>query len=125
RYTVIGYPDVFNELKPDDILAYYLEKYVPNNVFYVVAGDVKEPDVVAQIRAAYAKSRARPLPPMVLPDEPTQTAPREIVEEAKIEIGYFHFAWHIPELRHPDVPILDTLAALLGHGRSCRLFQAV
>ena len=125
RFTVIGYPDIFNELKPEDIAAYYREKYAPNNVFYVVAGDVTEAAVVAQIRQAYANGRARPMPPMVLPEEPRQTAPREIIEEAPIEIGYFHFAWHIPELRHPDVPILDVLAALLGHGRSSRLYQSV
>src|SRR5438477_4405507 len=125
RFTVIGYPDIFHELKPEDIHSYYREKYAPNNVFYVVAGDVTESQVIAQIREAYAKSRARPSPPLVLPDEPKQTAPREIIEEAPIEIGYFHFAWHIPELRHPDVPILDVLAALLGHGRSSRLFQEV
>src|SRR5262245_55220170 len=44
RFTVIGYPDIFNQLKPEDILAYYQEKYAPNNVFYVVAGDVKNED---------------------------------------------------------------------------------
>jgi len=60
-----------------------------------------------------------------LPEEPKQTAPREIVEEAAIEIGHAHFAWHIPELRHPDVPALDVLAVLLGHGRSSRLYQEV
>src|SRR5690349_14961272 len=53
RLTVIGYPDIFNELKPEDIHNYYREKYSPNNVFYVVAGDVKSDDVVAQIREAY------------------------------------------------------------------------
>src|SRR5512135_640616 len=67
RFTVIGYPDVFNELKPDDIVAYYHEKYAPNNVFYVVVGDVKCGDVVAQIRDAYAQSRAKAIPAMVLP----------------------------------------------------------
>jgi len=125
RFTVIGYPDIFNELKPDDIRGYYHEKYAPNNVFYVVVGDMKNDDVVAQIRAAYEKSKARPLPPIVLPEEPKQTAPREIVEEAPIELGHFHFAWHIPEIRHPDVPVLDVLAVLLGHGRSSRLYQEV
>ncbi len=125
RFTVIGYPDIFNELDPADILAYYREKYAPNNLFYVVAGDVKPEEVVAQIREATAKSKARPLPPAVLPEEPRQTAPREIIEEAPIELGYFHFAWHIPELRHPDVPVLDVLAVLLGSGRSSRLYQAV
>ena len=125
RFTVIGYPDIFNELKPDDIHGYYREKYAPNNVFYVVVGDVKNDKVVAQIRNAYINSKARPLPPIVLPEEPRQTAPRQIVEEAPIELGYLHFAWHIPELRHPDVPIFDVLAVLLGSGRSSRLYQEI
>src|SRR5512147_2630330 len=66
RFTVIGYPDIFNELKPDDILGYYREHYAPNNVFYVVTGDVSPDEVLAQIREAYAKGKARPLPPVVL-----------------------------------------------------------
>jgi zinc protease len=125
RFTIIGYPDIFNEVKPDDIRGYYHEKYAPNNVFYVVAGDVTNADVVAQIREACAKTKSRAMPSMVLPGEPKQTAPREIIEEAPIELGHFHFAWHIPELSHPDVPVLDVLAVLLGSGRSSRLFQHV
>src|SRR5678815_4572179 len=114
-----------DRLKADDIRAYYSEKYAPNNVFYSVAGDVKHEEVVAQIREAYAKAKAKALPPVVLPPEPRQTAPREVIEEAAIELGHFHFAWHIPELRHPDVPALDVLAVLLGNGRSSRLYREV
>lgn len=125
RYTVIGYPDIFHEVKPDDIRNYYLEKYVPNNVFFMIVGDVKQEEVVRQITAAYATAKARALPPTVLPEEPRQTAPREIIEEASIELGHLHFAWHIPELRHPDVPALDVLAVLLGSGRSSRLYREV
>src|ERR1035437_3499555 len=125
RFTVIGYPDIFNELNPEDILAYYREKYAPNNLFFVVAGDVKHDDVAAQIRAAFAKAKARARPPAVLLAEPKQTAPREVIEEAPIELGYFYLAWHIPELSHADVPVLDVLAVLLGSGRSSRLYQAV
>ena len=65
------------------------------------------------------------LPPLVLPREPRQTAPREIIEEAPIQLGYFHLAWHIPDIRHPDTPALDILASLLGNGRSSRLFREV
>jgi zinc protease len=125
RFTIIGYPDIFNEVKPDDIRNYYTEKYAPNNVFYVVAGDVKNDEVVAQIKTAYAKSKSKAMPPVVLPLEPKQTASREIIEEAPVELGHVHFAWHIPELRHADVPALDVLAVLLGSGRSSRLFQQV
>jgi zinc protease len=125
RFTIIGYPDIFNEVKPDDIRNYYTEKYAPNNVFYVVAGDVKNDEVVAQIKTAYAKSKSKAMPPLVLPLEPKQTAAREIIEESSVELGHVHFAWHIPELRHVDVPVLDVLAVLLGSGRSSRLFQQV
>src|SRR5580700_5675997 len=125
RFTIIGYPDIYNELQAEDIVAYYRERYAPNNVFFVVVGDIKSADVVAQIRAAYAKAKARAIPPGVLPEEPKQTAPREIIEEAPIELGHMYISWHIPELRHPDVPILDVLAVVLGSGRSSRLYQEV
>ena len=52
-------PDIFNELKPDDIRGYYPEKYAPNNVFYVVAGDVKNDEVVAQIKSLREKPKTR------------------------------------------------------------------
>src|SRR5450759_375699 len=74
RFTIIGYPDIFNEVKTDDIRSYYTEKYAPNNFFYVVAGDVKNDDVVAQIKKAYASTKARAMSPFVLPVEPQQTA---------------------------------------------------
>ena len=125
RFTIIGYPDIFNEVKPDDIRNYYTEKYAPNNVFFVVAGDVKNDGVVAQIKTAYAQAKSQAMPPVVLPLEPKQTGERTLIEESAIELGHVHFAWHIPELRHADVAALDVLAVLLGSGRSSRLFQQV
>ncbi|MCU0788878.1 MAG: insulinase family protein, partial [Verrucomicrobia bacterium] len=125
RFPIIGILDIFNELRAEDIRGYYQAQYVPNNTFFIVAGDVNSCEVVAQIRDAYRNSRNRALPPVVLPREPRQTAAREIIEEAPIELGHFHIAWHIPDLRHPDVPMLDVLALLLGGGRSSRLFQQV
>ncbi len=125
RFTIIGYPDIYNELQAEDIVTYYRERYAPNNVFYVVVGDVKADEVVEQIRSAYSKAKAKAIPPMVLPQEPEQTAPREMIEEAPIELGHSHISWHIPELRHADVPILDVLAVVLGSGRSSRLYQEI
>jgi zinc protease len=125
RFTIIGYPDIFNDLKREDIFNYYREKYAPNNVFFVVTGDIKAAEVEVQIREAFAASKARPMPAAVLPEEPVQMAAREIIEEAPIELGHLHYSWHIPDLRHPDVPVLDVLATLLGGGRSSRLYQQV
>ncbi len=125
RFTIIGYPDIFNTLQPADILAYYMDRYVPNNIFFVVTGDMKSDEVIDRIRQAFAQNKSKALQSFVLPPEPRQTSPREVIEEAPIELGYFHFAWHIPDIRHPDAPALDILASLLGSGRSSRLFREV
>src|SRR5215471_2859384 len=81
RYTVIGYPDIFNEVRREDLVAFYREKYAPNNVFFVVVGDLKAEAVETQIRKAFEGARAQPLPPVVLPQEPKQAGQREIIEE--------------------------------------------
>lgn len=125
RFTVIGYPDIFNEVQRDDVFAYYREKYAPNNIFFVVVGDIRAKTVEAQIRKAFEGRKAKPLPPVVLPEEPKQAGQREMIEEAPIELGHFHIAWHIPDLRNPDIPALDVLATLLGAGHSARLYQEI
>lgn len=125
RYPIIGYPDIFGRLQREDIVAYYQEQYATTNQFLVIVGDFDADGVLAQVAAACSQARSRPLPPVVLPEEPRQTGPREVIEEAPVELGRAHFSWHMPELRHPDVPVLDVVATLLGGGRSSRLFQAV
>lgn len=125
RFPIIGYLDIFNELKPEDIRGYYHERYAPNNVFYVVVGDVNAAEVVTQIKTAWAGTKARPLPDIVLPVEPRQIAERVITEEATVELAHAHMSWHIPEVRHADVPLLDVLSTVLGAGRSSRLYREV
>jgi len=125
RYPIIGRRDLFDQLQPEDIRAYYDERYVPNNTFFVIAGDICVPEVVEQIRKAYQGRSARPLPPIYIPAEPRQTSSRLVVEEAAVALGHVHYSWHIPDVRHPDIPALDVLATLLGGGRSSRLYQQV
>src|SRR5439155_1726190 len=57
RYTVIGYPDIYNEVQREDIFAYYHEKYAPNNLFIIIIGDIKAREVEAQVRSAFASAR--------------------------------------------------------------------
>lgn len=125
RFTVIGYPDIFNDLQREDIFNYYREKYAPNNLFFVVVGDINADEVEEQIRTAFGKAKARPMPSFELADELQQIAPREVIEEGTVELAHMHCSWHIPDVRHPDMPLIDVLATLLGNGRSSRLYQQV
>ncbi|MDB4459062.1 insulinase family protein [bacterium] len=125
QFTIIGYKDIFNTLSREDLLNYYHRQYTPGNCFFVVAGDVKTDDVIAQIAEGYKDVKSRPVPAAFLCEEPAQMAPRELIEEAPIEVEHFHFSWHIPDLRHPDTAALDVLSLILGGGRSSRLYKEV
>lgn len=125
RYPVIGLLDLFNRITRDDLLAYYHSHYAPNNCFIVVVGNVQADAVLEQVRKAYAGTQARTVPVNYLVPEPRQMSPRQELELAPVEHAHFHLSWHIPDLTHPDVPVLDVLSTLLGGGRSSRLYQAV
>ena len=123
QHPIIGHLDVFNTLQRDDLMGYYRARYVPNNMFFVIVGDIDAEEVRAQILALFAQHPRAPLPPIYLPTEPPQLGRRESHIEFETELTRLHLAWHVPEISHPDIPALDILAMILGSGRSSRLYK--
>ena len=123
RHPVIGYLDVFDALTRDDLLAYYRARYVPNNTFYVIVGAVSTAEVRDQLSAHYAGSPRQALAPIFIPPEPGQLGRREAHREFPTELTRQHLVWHVPPVTHADVPALDITAAILGGGRSSRLYR--
>ncbi len=121
RHPVIGHLDIFNRLTRDDLAAYHRARYVPDNMFLVVTGDV-DPSAVFDLAAEWfgtAERRARPA--LFIPREPPQIGRREAHEEFETELGRCSLVWHIPPVTHPDTAALDVLATVLGGGRSAPL----
>ena len=123
QHPIIGHLDVFNGLHRDEVMAYYEARYAPNNMFFVVAGDVNPEAVHAQLTALFAEHPRRSVTPVYLPKEPAQLGRRDSHVEFATELTRFNLAWHVPALIHPDVPALDVLAAVLGNGRSSRFYK--
>jgi zinc protease len=122
RHPVIGHLDTFNQLTHDDLASYYRTRYAPNNVFFVVVGDVKAVEVEAQLAAHFTAPR-RALPDEFIPAEPQQLGRRDAHREFPTELTRLHLAWHVPDVTHADIPALDVAAVALGGGRSSRLYQ--
>ncbi len=125
RLPVIGQLDVFNQLTSDDVMQYYRARYVPNNLTFIVVGDVNADAVNKQLENFFKDHPARSLRPVFIPGEPPQLGRREVHEEFVTELTRLSLAWHIPEITHPDVPTLDLLSTILGDGRSSRLYRRV
>jgi zinc protease len=125
RLPVIGQLDVYNQLTRDQVVQYYRARYVPNNLTFVVVGDVNADAVYQQLADFFKDHPAKSLQPVFIPSEPPQLGRREMHQDFVTELTRLSLAWHIPEITHPDVPALDLLSTILGDGRSSRLYRRV
>ncbi|MCX6939058.1 MAG: pitrilysin family protein [Verrucomicrobia bacterium] len=123
REPVIGHRDVFSAVSREELLAYYRERYAPNNLVVVIAGDISAGAARASVEKHFGGAARRRLAPVFQPAEPVQLAPRTRRETAEVEQSRGAIAWPSVALTHPDAPLLDLLAVVIGHGDSSPLWQ--
>jgi zinc protease len=125
HWPTIGWmPDILG-FTPEDCERFYRTYYAPNNAFLVVVGDVREIDVLREVRDAYGKLPAAVIPPEDCEAEPPQTDVREVeiakpTATEKLLVGY-----HGPALGDADHPALTVLNEVLFGGRASRLHRAL
>src|SRR5881398_2356064 len=125
RFPVIGELEIYNQLTQEKVMQYYKTRYVPNNLTFVVVGDVDAEKVRQRLAELFKSYPEESLKPLFNPAEPPQLGRREVNQEFGTELTHLSLAWHIPELTNPDVPALDLLSTILGEGRSSRLYRRV
>src|SRR5438445_689647 len=125
RLPVIGLIDIYNNLTQEQVMEYDKTRHVPNNLTFIVVGDVVAAEVRETLENLFKDQPAKSLAPIYIPAEPPQLGLREVHQEFATELTHFAMAWHVPEISHPDVPALDLLSVILGEGHSSRLYHKV
>jgi zinc protease len=125
HFPVIGELEIFNQLTQEDVMRYYRSRYVPNNITFIVVGDVDTEKIREQLTDLVRDHPEKSLRPIFIPKEPVQLGRRDAHHEFATELSRLSMAWHVPEITHPDVPALDLVSIVLGEGRSSRLYRRV
>jgi zinc protease len=123
RYPVIGVRGIFDQLAHADVLRYYRRRYLPNNLFLVVVGDVESDRVRSDAEELLGFAKRGPLEPVILPEEPPQLGRRETSQSFEAGLAYFNLGWHVPGVSHDDMAAVDAASVVLGGGASSRLYQ--
>ena len=118
KEPVIGHLDIYNKLTRQDVLDYYKRRYVPNNLCFVVAGDVKASEIRDQLGALFEKYPRTALDPVSIAEEPPQLGKQEGRDTFATDLSRMNIAWRAPGATSPDAPAVELLSAVLAQGTS-------
>lgn len=122
---IIGHASDIAVLTRADVEDFYSTYYVPQHMTAAIVGDVDADEIIPIIDAYFSRIPRRPDPPEVITREPEQTDIRRVEirfpdTRPRLMIDF----QTVPE-GHPDERALDLLGAVLGGGRSSRLYRAL
>lgn len=123
QHPIIGYKDLLENVTRDEMMAYYKEKYIPNNMVLTVAGNIKTEEVMPKIREAFKDFKREPYLLRSLPQEPDQIISRRTEEKFETKLTHLTLAFPSTSLLDKDLYALDVLSQILGYGQSSRLYQ--
>lgn len=125
RHPTIGYLDEYLNITREEIVAFYKRMYVPNNMLFVVAGDVDRMAVLKQIAGLWSSRPTGKLPELSFPIEPAPTKPRSAEGMADMRQPMLRLAWPGTRQGARGDEALDLLSVILGDGETSRLVHGV
>jgi zinc protease len=125
QLPVIGTPESVLSFSREQMLDFHGRWYVPNNMTFVVVGDIDPEVALARIDEAFAATPRVPELRHSRRPEPPQTEPRTGIVRRDFEQTQVGLAFPITSFVDPDAAYLDLLAAILGSGEASRLYRNV
>jgi len=119
---VTGSEQTIGRLKEEDVRAFHARWYTPANMVFIAVGDFSIDPFLERVKHWFGGVPGAPAPiRRGFPDQPAQRAMRVVTRAMPVAECSVAMGVKVPGFRHPDVPALDVLAALLGQGTSSRL----
>jgi zinc protease len=125
RNPIIGWMSDLENMRIEDVKAFYRRWYAPNNAILVVVGDVEPAEVFALAQQYFGPIGASELPPRTGTVEPAQRGIRRATVKAPAELPYVSIAFPTPLLRDAardwEPYALEMLASVLSGSEAARL----
>lgn len=125
QWPTIGYMEDLNAATEKDYKEFYKTFYVPNNAVLVLAGDIDQKQVTADLKKYFGSiPKGAEVPRNKVVEPPLKGEVRDVVHD-KIQLPAVVQAYRIPALGTPDFYAVDMLNRLLSNGNSSRLVKNV
>jgi zinc protease len=124
-WPTVGWMQDIQGFTTEDCADFYRTHYAPNNAAVVIAGDVKEKDVLFRIQKAYGSLEASVIPVEDVHPEPPQREERRVSLTKPTATDKLAIAYHGPAFGDVDNVPLAMLCEVLFSGRSSRAHLAI
>lgn len=123
---LVGWKSDLRQITRDELYGYYRSWYCPNNAVAVAVGDFATDDLRRRVERAFGAIPARQLPEaQVRSQEPPQEGERRVLVRRPGAVPLLLVCYHVPDGSHPDNFSVRVAAAVLGAGRTSRLYRAL
>lgn len=124
RYPIIGWMDDLENMRIEDLRAWYEKWYAPNNATVVVVGDVKAAEVFALAKKYFGPLKSGKITPSKPRLEIEQKGVRRITVKAPAELPVMMMGYKVPVVKTApeawEPYALEMLAGVLDGGDSAR-----
>ncbi|MEH2391487.1 MAG: pitrilysin family protein [Nostoc sp.] len=114
----------------EQVRNYYQTYYSPENATLVITGDFATEPVLKVVKETYGKLPKRAKTAVAKNSAQVSTS-TSVAKKAPIVLkqpgsaALLQAVYPLPDIKHPDVPAIDVMDAILTGGRSSRLYQAL
>ena len=122
-WPVIGYLDDLNRVNVNDLKAFFLRWYGPNNATLTIGGDINITETLLLVKKYFGSIPRGP--EVAMPEKPVFeiTEDRYISMEDNVHLPLLYMTYPTVSLRHADEAPLDVLSSILGGGKASLLYK--
>jgi predicted Zn-dependent peptidase len=125
HWPTIGSHEDLEAAKVEDVRDFFQRFYVPSNASIVIAGDF-DPAVARKLVDRYfGWQPRRPVPPKGKAPIPVLVADKALEAQDQVALPRLYLTWHSPAVFASGDAELDLGAAILGSGKSSRLYRTL
>jgi zinc protease len=125
HWLTIGSLDDLTAASMEDVKDFFRRYYTPRNASLAIAGDFNPAEARRLVEKHFGKIASGPPVTRPNPAQPVLTESKEIVMQDRVAFPRLYLVWPTRPAYDKDEAATDTLANILGGGKSSRLYKTL
>ena len=125
NWPTIGSPEDLDNASLDDVKSFFRRFYTPNNASLAIVGDFDPDDARSLVEKYFADIPPGPHVERPLRMDSSLSGAVDIASYDRVQLPRLYMTWPTVPAFSDEQPALDILAAVLGDGRSSRMYRSL